>query len=175
MKRLLLGLAFVLPLGCEKKEAVSNVPSPFDQKWIELAKAGAQPLFVESEVHGSGLLGEVRRAVDPPIQDTKLAAVPTILPGPLPDADVADVIRRNLGGVKGCYQLAEREGAGSGKAIVSLEISPSGSVATVNVDAPAFSNSKLPNCLSNRARAWTFPKFTQGPKHFAYPFIFSGG
>ena len=50
-----------------------------------------------------------------------------------------------------------------------------GTVSTVKVDAPAFSNSGLPSCVTNRARSWTFPKFTQGPKKFSYPFVFVGG
>ena len=42
-------------------------------------------------------------------------------------------------------------------------------------EAPAFAASNLPACLSARAKAWTFPKFTQGPKKFSYPFVFVGG
>ncbi|MGZ3441512.1 MAG: AgmX/PglI C-terminal domain-containing protein, partial [Polyangia bacterium] len=64
---------------------------------------------------------------------------------------------------------------GSGKAIVSLEIDPAGTVQTVSVDAPAFADSKLPACITARAKGWTFPKFTQGPKKFSYPFVFVGG
>jgi hypothetical protein len=86
------------------------------------------------------------------------------------------VIHSNLAGVKGCYAVEERNGTvGSGKAIVSIEIDPAGTVSTVRVDAPAFSNSGLPNCVSGRAKSWTFPKFTQGPKKFSYPFVFVGG
>jgi hypothetical protein len=43
------------------------------------------------------------------------------------------------------------------------------------VDAPAFSASHLPACVSARAKQWTFPKFTEGPKKFSYPFVFVGG
>ncbi|HEX9102561.1 MAG TPA: AgmX/PglI C-terminal domain-containing protein, partial [Polyangia bacterium] len=77
---------------------------------------------------------------------------------------------------KGCYEVEERAGTvGSGKAIVSIEIAPAGTVQSVSVEAPAFSSSKLPACLSTRARGWTFPRFTQGPKKFSYPFVFVGG
>src|SRR5215475_6854133 len=56
--------------------------------------------------------------------------------------------------------------------IESHEIDPAGTVQTVRVDAPAFAASKLPDCISTRAKAWTFPKFTDGPKKFSYPFVF---
>jgi hypothetical protein len=87
------------------------------------------------------------------------------------------VIRANLPAVKGCYAVEERNGTvGSGKAIVSIEIDGgSGAVTNVSVDAPAFAASGLPGCVGNRAKGWTFPKFTQGPKKFSYPFVFVGG
>jgi hypothetical protein len=120
-------------------------------------------------------MGEVRRAVDPP-PDSVLAGRHDPLKGPLPDDQVVRVIRQNLAAVKGCYAVEERSGTvGSGKAIVSLEISPSGEVAEVKVDAPAFRESRLPACVSGRAKGWTFPRFTEGPKRFSYPFVFVGG
>jgi hypothetical protein len=157
--------------GCNKPPAANP---EFEQRWSQLETSGAEPLFVESELHGAGLMGELRRAVDPVRTGERHAG--SVLPGPLPDGEVVKVIRENLGGVKGCYALAEREGlTSSGKAIVNLEISANGEVSGVTVDAPAFGSSHLPSCVSGRARAWTFPKFTQGPKHFSYPFVFVGG
>ena len=166
---LALAVSVFLGVGCSHK---SSDPK-FDSDWAELAKNGAEPMFVESGPHGAGLMGEVRRAVDAPA-DLKLAA-PAIFQGPLPDPEVVRVIRTNLGGVKGCYAVEERNGTvGSGKAIVSLEIDASGAVSTVQVVAPAFANSNLPGCMSARAKGWTFPKFTSGPKKFSYPFVFVG-
>src|SRR5262249_26590604 len=144
----------------------------FDAKWQQ-ATASAEPAYIESE-RGGGLLGEVRRAVDPPC--TGAAAGDVVVKGPLPDSAVVSVIKRNLPAVKGCYEVEERAGAvGSGKAIVSLEIDPAGTVQNVSVDAPAFAASKLPACIQARAKAWTFPRVTQGPKKFSYPFVFVGG
>jgi hypothetical protein len=158
--------------GCNKAPADKSDPK-FDAKWQQ-ATATAEPVYIESE-RGGGLMGEVRRALDSPGGDAPIAAV--ITKGRLPDADVVSVIRRNLPAVKGCYQIEERAGTvvGSGKAIVSLTIENSGAVSNVAVDAPAFAASKLPACISARARAWTFPKVTEGPKHFSYPFVFVGG
>jgi hypothetical protein len=167
MKRVVLACV-VLVVGCSKGSTGKSDPA-FDGKWQQ-ATAQAEPLYVESQ-RGGGLLGEVRRAIDPPMKVTSEA-----VQGPLPDAVVAGVIKRNLPIVKGCYEVEERAGTvGSGKAIVTLDIDPAGTVQNVSVDAPAFSASNLPACLTARARLWTFPKFTQGPKKFSYPFVFVGG
>lgn len=172
MKRTLLAFVLLLPLGCTKNAAKSSSDPDFDKKWAE-AEKGNEPAFIEGDTHGAGLMGEVRRAVDP---TGDLNALPKeTLPGVLPDPVVASVIRANLAGVKGCYAVEEKNGAGSGKAIMSLEIDKSGSVAEVKIDAPAFQATQLPQCLSSRAKAWSFPKFSQGPKKFSYPFVFVGG
>jgi hypothetical protein len=148
----------------------SAANAQFDDKWKAIT-GGEEPLYIESQ-KGGGLMGEVRRAVDP----REVPSVSEPIKGPLPDPVAANVIRRNMGAVKGCYEIEERAGTvGSGKAIVSLEIQESGSVQNVSVDAPAFTDSKLPECISRNARNWTFPKFTTGPKKFSYPFVFVGG
>jgi hypothetical protein len=170
MKRALFA-CIVLVVGCHKGAQQQQASDPqFDAKWQQ-ATSSAEPAYIESQ-RGGGLLGEVRRAVDPP----RAAAGGDALKGALPDSEVASVIKRNLPAVKGCYEVEERAGTvGSGKAIVSLEIDPAGTVQTVSVDAPAFRESKLPACIQARAKGWTFPKFTEGPKKFSYPFVFVGG
>lgn len=180
MKRFCLGLLIVALSGCNKKSesACSGAScAAFDQQWAQLEKSGAEPLFIEGELHGAGLMGEVRRAVDPSAEN-KAVAQSQPLPGPLPDVEVVKVIRANLAAVKGCYQAEERAGTvGSGKAIVTLEIDGgSGAVTSVQIDAPAFAASRLPSCVSARAKNWTFPRFTaKDPKRFSYPFVFVGG
>lgn len=171
MKRVLVACV-VLVVGCNKGASPSAQKSDpqFDARWQQ-ATATAEPAYIESQ-RGGGLLGEVRRAVDPP----STSGGAEVVQGPLPDPVVAGVIKRNLPGVKGCYEVEERAGTvGSGKAIVSIEIDPAGTVHSVAVDAPAFAASNLPACLTARARSWTFPKFTAGPKKFSYPFVFVGG
>ncbi len=178
MKPAILGLLLLAPFGCNKEPALTRAPAAgdpaFDSKWAALEKS-AEPMFIEGETHGAGLMGEVRRAVDPVGEGQSPLAKET-LPGALPDNEVVKVIRANLGAVKACYQIEEKSGAvGSGKAIVTLDIDKSGTVGNVKVDAPAFQESHLPQCVGTRAKAWTFPKFTTGPKNFSYPFVFVGG
>jgi|SRR3954470_8530115 hypothetical protein len=173
MKRFALVAFLILPFGCKKEEKVAAADPKFDQDWSNLANNGAEPAYIEGDKHGAGLMGEVRRAVDPLGEKSPLAKE---VNGPLPDSEVAKVIRANLPAVKGCYAVEEKNGtAASGKAIMSLQIDPSGAVKGVDVVAPAFNGSGLPSCLSNNAKAWKFPKFTQGPKSYSYPFVFVGG
>ncbi len=169
MKRVL--VLAVLLVGCNKSQSKPGISDPqFDQKWQQ-ATAASEPAYIESQ-RGGGLLGEVRRAIDPP----KLDGATAPLKGTLPDPEAALVVKRNLPGVKACYEVEERAGTvGSGKAIVLLEIDPAGTVQNVSVEAPAFAASKLPACIQQRAKGWTFPKFTEGPKKFSYPFVFVGG
>jgi hypothetical protein len=167
-RALAVAVVFVSLAACNKKP-----PSDFDARWQKLA-AAADPAVVGPE-KGNALTGEVRRAAEsaPSRDGGKLDALIT---GELPDPVVAGVIRSNLNVVKACYAIEERAGTVSGgKAIVSLEIKESGDVQNVSVDAPAFADSKLPECIRNNARNWTFPKFTTGPKKFSYPFVFVGG
>src|SRR5437016_4571296 len=137
MKRWVLATAF-LAVACSQHKKDAGDPK-FDEKWAALTKEGAEePAFIEGDLHGSGLMGEVRRAL-PPDQHDKLAPSGPTFQGPLPDPEVVRVIRSNLAAVKGCYAVEERNGTvGSGKAIVNLEIDPAGTVANVKVDAPAF-------------------------------------
>lgn len=173
MKRALLALVLLVP-ACKTEQKTAAGDPAFDQEWASLEKGGAEPLFIEGELHGAGLMGEVRRAVDPSSEGKALA--PPAFNGPLPDGEVVKVIRANLPAVKGCYQIEERAGTiGSGKAIMTLEIDgASGTVSNVKIDAPAFSASHLPACVTGRAKSWTFPKFT-ATKKFSYPFVFVGG
>ncbi len=169
MKRVMVACV-VMVVGCNKSSTAPKADPAFDARWQQ-ATAAAEPAYIESQ-RGGGLLGEVRRAVDPPAA----SASAEVVQGPLPDPVVAGVIKRNLPAVKGCYEVEERAGTvGSGKAIVTIDIDPAGTVQSVSVEAPAFAASNLPACLSARAKAWTFPKFTQGPKKFTYPFVFVGG
>ena len=167
-RALVVGLFF---FGCSRSAAPTAKLDPqFDSKWQQVT-ASSEPAYIES-ARGGGLMGEVRRAVDAPHGD----GAADVVKGILPDPEVVTVIRRNLPAVKGCYELEERAGTvSSGKAIVSLEIAPAGTVQNVSVDAPAFAASKLPACIQARARGWTFPRFTEGPKKFSYPFVFVGG
>jgi hypothetical protein len=160
-------LMLLLAAGCAKKPAADP---DFDKRWSDAEKS-VDPAVIESTISGQGLVGEVRRAMDSPS-----GLSPKKVDGPLPDEEITKVIRANLGQMKACYD-AESGLAGSGKAIVTLDISQAGSVVNVKVDAPqTFNDTKVPACLGARAKNWLFPAFTaKAPRHFSYPLVFVGG
>jgi outer membrane biosynthesis protein TonB len=78
--------------------------------------------------------------------------------------------------VRGCYMNMARTGqARSGKAIVSFSIGADGRPASLRVDAPAFSDTPLPACVTAQVSRWSFPKSQKGGGQVSYPFVFVGG
>ena len=59
-------------------------------------------------------------------------------------------------------------------AIVNFAVQSNGSVSDVEVNAPAFKGTNLPNCVGDQVKKMTFPKFQQGPQSVSYPFVFVG-
>jgi hypothetical protein len=78
--------------------------------------------------------------------------------------------------VRGCYMNMARTGqARSGKAIVSFSIGADGHPASLRVDAPAFSDTPLPGCVTAQISRWSFPRSQKGGGSVSYPFVFVGG
>jgi hypothetical protein len=91
----------------------------------------------------------------------------------LSDADAARVVGAHLRAVKTCWAIERRDGGeGGGKAILSLEIAPSGLVREARVDA-AFASPNFRACLRARAASWTFPRSARSAR-FTVPLVFVG-
>jgi len=185
-----IGLCVGLSMACSKR--VENKVSPsavasastsdpeFDKKWAALAQAGADVAYIEDD-RGEGLMGNVRRAsrvkaeapvLAAPAGDQVLAALPEQPAG----EEVQRIIRGNLMAVRGCYMNMARTGqAKSGKAIVSFTIGADGRPASLHVDAPTFSDTPLPGCVTAQISRWSFPKSQKGGGSVSYPFVFVGG
>src|SRR5689334_23074409 len=104
MRRVLVVVGVVGLVACNKGAAPdgkTKADPQFDARWQQ-ATASGEPMYIESQ-KGGGLMGEVRRAVEPAGGDGPIAAA--IVQGPLPDPAVVSVIRRNLPAVKGCYEV----------------------------------------------------------------------
>jgi hypothetical protein len=145
----------------------------FDQKWAALAAKDVDAFYVEDD-RGEGLMGNVRRARHEPTAGDKGAPMGTH--EALSQAEIQQVIRQNLPGVKACYLRISHEGEPrSGKAIVSFEVGPAGDVRGTKVDAPSFQGTSLPTCVSAMVSHWAFPKSETGSLAISYPFVFVGG
>lgn len=150
----------------------SSGDGAFDSKWASLNTSGGA-IIVQPEGQGRALLGEVREATAAPAAE--VAPSDTPIEGPLSDAEVSKVVRSRARSIGACFQQAARDGAsGGGKAIVSLNIAAEGKVSEVGVEAPSFDGTGLAECVQTRARGWTFPKCTEGPKSATFPFVFAG-
>lgn len=186
-----IGLVVASSLVCSKRaenkgspSAVASAPTSdpeFDKKWAALAHAGADVAYIEDD-RGEGLMGNVRRAsrvkAEPPPVLTGPAAAQAVADLPLQPAgeEVQRIIRGNLMAVRGCYMNMARTGqARSGKAIVSFSIGADGRPASLHVDAPAFSDTPLPGCVTAQISRWSFPRSQKGGGSVSYPFVFVGG
>jgi len=126
--------------------------------------------------NGEALMGNVRRArakLDPPAAPQERAG--GALPVQPAGDEVQKVIRSNLAAVKGCYNSVARNSDRSGKAIVTFAIGSDGKTTNVQVDAPTFKGTPLPNCLSAQVGFWSFPRSQKGAGVVSYPFVFVGG
>ena len=192
MRQLLAPVLLSLPLlagaaACSKPapppapRAASPANPDFDRAWTNLAQKGVDAFYIEDD-RGEGLMGNVLRA-----QSGALAMAPDLQaslrqPGgqglpvaPNPE-EVQKVIRQNLAGVKSCYLRVARDGdSRSGKAIVSFLIGASGHVEDLRVDAPAFTGTPLPACVTGQIAHWVFPASQKGGLAVSYPFVFVSG
>jgi outer membrane biosynthesis protein TonB len=167
--------------GASAVASASTSDPEFDKKWAALARTGADVAYIEDD-RGEGLMGNVRRAsrmkAEPPPVLTGPAgpeAVPALPEQPAGE-EVQRIIRGNLMAVRGCYMNMARTGqARSGKAIVSFSIGADGRAASLRVDAPAFSDTPLPACVTAQVSRWSFPKSQKGGGQVSYPFVFVGG
>lgn len=139
----------------------------FEKKW-EAARqeVGADGVHVV-DLRASALKGNVQRLGDPtpPPQAENEARLPT----KLTQNQVGGQIRRQLARLHGCQGAAKGK---SGRALLTVKIMPSGRVAEVDVDAPAFQGTRMANCLQDGALRWRFPAFQEGPLSYTYPFVF---
>lgn len=171
-------LAILGVAACAKEKAAEPGDPAFDQKWTSLASSGVEALYIEDD-RAEGLMGNVRR-VTKPAAPPPLAAPPATSPEALPTTpsgdDLQRVIRSNLTAVRGCYMSMSRTGLSrSGKAIVTFTVGADGKPADVRIDAPSFSGTPLPGCVSGQVARWSFPKSQKGGPTVSYPFVFVGG
>jgi hypothetical protein len=168
-----IALLLVVALGgCDRDKPGPASTAEFDQQWAALTKAAPEAAYIEDD-HAAGMMGNVSRspAEAPPSPPPPSAGG---LPTKLDMAEISRTMRGNLGAVKVCYMREQRTTPRSGKAIVNFNIKGDGTVVDVNVVAPAFRGTNLPDCLKDKVKRITFPKFKEAPQEVSYPFVFMG-
>ncbi len=98
----------------------------------------------------------------------------TVIEGGLDKDVIADVIKRNLGQIRYCY---ERQLSSNpelyGKVLVKFTIDASGAVGESRVDASTLKSQMVEGCILRRMAGWKFPNPKGGTLvHVAYPFLF---
>lgn len=156
--------ACVLAVGCKARQE-----SPaFERRFAEAKKkSGLKEVQIIDTSKAGDLKGNVQRLGAPTPPPT--AGTLRKLPIKLTQNQVGIYIRRQLARLTGCQAQARGK---SGKALLTVRIESTGRVSAVQVDAPAFSGTKLARCLKQGAQRWRFPRFRKGPLSYTYPFIF---
>lgn len=98
----------------------------------------------------------------------------TVIEGGLDRDAIAEVIRRNLGQIRYCYerQLSSNPDL-YGKVLVKFTIGASGEVLEQRVDSSTLKSAMVEGCIMRRMAAWKFPEPKGGTLvRVSYPFLF---
>jgi TonB family protein len=87
---------------------------------------------------------------------------------------IADVVRRNLRGIKYCYERELNNNPNlQGKVVVLFTIGSDGKVSNYQVESSTLNSSAVETCILRMIRRWRFPAPDGGSVTVAYPFVFS--
>jgi len=98
----------------------------------------------------------------------------TVIEGGLDRDAIAEVIRRNLGQIRYCYerQLSSNPDL-YGKVLVKFTIGASGEVIGQHVDSSTLKSAMVEGCIMRRMASWKFPEPKGGTQvNVSYPFMF---
>ncbi|QRK05163.1 adventurous gliding motility protein GltG [Archangium violaceum] len=103
-----------------------------------------------------------------------IAAEDATVTGSLDKELIRQVIQRNKGQIRFCYEsLLNRYPKLGGKVSIRFTIASEGNVVTSSVAQSTAGNSELEQCVAGRVRTWSFPKPKGGGSVVVtYPFIF---
>lgn len=93
--------------------------------------------------------------------------------GGLDSSLIADVVRRNIGQIRFCYEQGlQLNSSLSGRVAVNWVIDGSGRVKTANVKNTSLNNKTVEDCILRRLRTWKFP-IPEGNQEVpvSYPFL----
>lgn len=156
--------ASLTPVSCK-----SHQQSPeFERRWQAAKKQSGLGDVQVIDTRSASLKGNVQR-LGAPLPPPNTGPTARKLPVKLSQNQVGHLIRRQIARLHSCYRAT---GGKSGRALLTIEITTTGRVRSASVQAPAFSGTRLENCLSRGAKRWHFPRFQQGPLTYTYPLIF---
>jgi pSer/pThr/pTyr-binding forkhead associated (FHA) protein/outer membrane biosynthesis protein TonB len=134
------------------------------------ADGSAAPIAGMGKRKGKGL-GDVHMK-ERKIIPVAIASSATVS-GRLDRKTVQKIIRRNLSGIKWCYQDAlQRNPKLRGKVTLSFSILPNGSVKNPRASNPSLNDNALLSCITRKMKRWKFPAPKDGGVvKVSYPLI----
>jgi hypothetical protein len=120
---------------------------------------------------GPGEVGTGERGAERAVKAVVKDSAPENVDSTLDASAIANTIRRNLGGVKACYEAGlKRNPSISGKLSVRFAISSVGKVTSVDVESDSLKDDDVAGCVKSRIQSWRFPPGQGG--EVVYPFVF---
>jgi hypothetical protein len=109
------------------------------------------------------------------VPKTKVDLLPPESDTPEVDPEaIAQVVRRRIAAMKGCYERALRRNPDlQGKITVRFTIGPTGAVVDAAVESNEMGDPGAAECVVGRLRGFRFPKPAGGSVTVIYPFIFA--
>ena len=96
--------------------------------------------------------------------------------GALAGEVIRGVVKRNISGVKYCYEKElKRNPKLSGKIVVLFTIGTDGRVIRARIQSTTMHNENVESCILRMVRRWRFPRPEKGSVTVSYPFIFTPG
>ena len=169
MRHISIIVAIAALAGCSRRPSNST---EFDQRFQQAKQINglSQAVVIEAPT-GQALQTNVQKVGEPfPPEGATLTKK---LPDTLSPRLLAKILRRRVSRLKYCLLEGPAQRR-TGQVLLTLTITSSGRVSSVKVDAPAFKNTGLAQCIRETAELWRFPRFRKGSVTHTYPIIFRG-
>ena len=96
--------------------------------------------------------------------------------GSLSSGVIGSVVKREMGGIKYCYEKGLKKNPKlSGKIVIEFLIGVNGSVRSSRVVFSSMGAPSVERCIARRVTRFRFPKPKKGSVKVNYPFIFTSG
>lgn len=97
-----------------------------------------------------------------------------LISGGLTQEEVQDVMSKNVGQVRHCYQkLLQKEPGAIGRLKVRFTIGKGGRVTTAEIEGSTFSDTEISTCITTVVKRWQFPSPRGADVKVTFPYLFN--
>jgi hypothetical protein len=120
---------------------------------------------------GPGEVGTGEKGSERAVRAVVKDSAPDTVDSTLDASAIANTIRRNLGGVRACYESGLKRNPNiGGKLSVRFAISTVGKVTSVDIENDSMHDDDVASCVKGKIQMWRFPPGQGGD--VVYPFVF---